>query len=142
MLLLAACNKDKSTVPGDLQNRLGYNDSHWMADSVRSTGTTRSGGQNVPYTFVTIRPMRFEFHASATQVVVVELDDTGRTLNRTPCGYWTDSSDREVRIGASYTAPNRYDVIENSENTQHWRMTQAKNPGLTYTEDYYLRRKP
>lgn len=120
---------------------MGVNDSHWIIDSVRKTGTTFSGGQNVPYSEVEINPYIFEFHSSSEQVVLVKLDARGKTIDRSPCSFDVVDNDQEARIAYSYSAPNRYDVIQSETNKQHWQMTRAKNPGLLYTYDYYMHRK-
>lgn len=138
-LLTAACTKKENRIPKDLRHLMGFKDSHWIIDSIRETGT--SGNQNTPYTSLTINPLIFEFHSESSQVVIVKLDADGKSIDRAPCGFTVDDNDQEAQIFYSYTAPNRYDVIKSEKNKQHWRMNKTKNPGLTYTADYYMHRK-
>jgi hypothetical protein len=139
-ILLSSCKKDDK-VPGDLRHLMGFKDSHWIVDSIRRTGTTFSGGQNIPYTDSLLNPNIFEFHSSSEQVVIVTLDANGKSISRAPCSFQVIDNDKEAQIAFSYSAPNRYDVIASATNQQHWRMTKAKNPGLIYTEDYFMHRK-
>lgn len=141
LCMAGSCSKNENKIPKDLRHLMGYNDAHWIVDSIRKTGTTYSGGQNIPYTFVDIKPNIFEFHSESEQVVIVKLDANGKSVDRSPCSFQVVDNDQEVQIAFSYSAPNRYDVIKSETNKQHWRMSKSKNPGLIYTEDYYMHRK-
>ncbi|GEM_PF-1433612 len=140
-LLLSSCTKEENKIPKDLRNLIGFNDSHWIVDSIRRTGTTVQNGESVPYTDVLINPIIFEFHSEAEQVVIVKLNESGAPIDRSPCSFQVVDNDTEAQIAYSYSAPNRYNVIKSERNNQHWRMTKDKNPGLLYTEDYFMHRK-
>lgn len=139
VLLITACTKKENRVPKDLRHLMGFKDAHWIVDSIRQTGTT--GSQNTPYTALEVNPFIFEFHSASEQVVIVKLDNQGKSIDRAPCSFNVIDNDQEAQIAYSYSAPNRYDVIKSEKNKQHWRMTKTKNPGLIYTEDYYMHRK-
>lgn len=132
-LLIASCTKKENKVPKDLRHLMGFKDAHWVVDSIRKTGTTG--------TFVELNPIIFEFHSASEQVVIVKLDGNGKSVDRAPCSFNVVNNDQEAQIAYSYSAPNRYDVIKSETNKQHWRMSKTKNPGLIYTEDYYMHRK-